>query len=132
MYSISDTGTQGRVPRTDTCIAVVEGTLPIALARPFVENYSSQGTKVNNNKISSCQININRDDLQETVSMMIKYVKAAFKDRINELGNEWLDDVTRRRSLDKVDAITQMVAYPDNILDNDYVNGISEDVSSNN
>ena len=63
--------------------------------------------------------------------MMIKYIKAAFKDRINELGNEWMDDVTRRRSLDKVDAITQMVAYPDNILDNDYVNGISEDVSLN-
>ena len=63
--------------------------------------------------------------------MMIKYIKAAFKDRINELGDEWMDDVTRRRSLDKVDAITQMVAYPDNILDNDYVNGISEDVSLN-
>ena len=61
--------------------------------------------------------------------MMIEYIKAAFKDRINELGDDWLDDVSRRRSLDKVDAITQMVAYPDDIHNNDYVNGISADVS---
>lgn len=61
--------------------------------------------------------------------MMIQYVKATFKDRINELGNDWLDDVSRKRSLDKVDAITQMVAYPDDILNNDYVNGLYADVS---
>ena len=61
--------------------------------------------------------------------MMIQYVKAAFKDRINELGNDWLDDTSRSRSLDKVDAVTQMVAYPDDILDNNYVNGLSADVS---
>lgn len=61
--------------------------------------------------------------------MMIQYIKAAFKDRINELGDDWLDDVSRMRSLDKVDALTQMVAYPDDILNNDYVNGISADVS---
>ena len=61
--------------------------------------------------------------------MMIQYIKEAFKERINELGNDWIDDVSRRRSLEKVDAVTQMVAYPDDILDNDYVNGISEDVS---
>lgn len=62
--------------------------------------------------------------------MMIQYIKAAFKERINELGNDWLDDVSRMRSLDKVDAITQMVAYPDDIFNNDYVNGIYADVSS--
>ena len=61
--------------------------------------------------------------------MMIQYIKAAFKDRINELGDDWLDDVSQMRSLDKVDALTQMVAYPDDILNNDYVNGISADVS---
>ena len=61
--------------------------------------------------------------------MMIDYVKMAFKDRINELGEDWLDDLSRQRSLEKVDAITQMVAYPDDLLDNNYVNGISNSVS---
>ena len=61
--------------------------------------------------------------------MMIDYVKEAFKDRINELGDDWLDDLSRQRSLEKVDALTQMVAYPDNLMDNDYVNGISNSVS---
>ena len=67
--------------------------------------------------------------MQETMSMMIKNIKDAFKDRLNELGNDWLDDESRRRSIEKVDAITQMVAYPDRIMDNNYVNGISESVS---
>ena len=67
--------------------------------------------------------------MQETMSMMINYVKDAFKDRLNELGGEWLDDESRRRSIEKVNAVTQMVAYPDRIMDNVYVNGISESVS---
>ena len=61
--------------------------------------------------------------------MMVDYVKAAFKDRINELGDDWLDDLSRQRSLEKVDALTQMVAYPDDLMDNNYVNGISNSVS---
>lgn len=61
--------------------------------------------------------------------MMIDYVKEAFKERINELGDDWLDNFSRQRSLEKVDAVAEMVAYPDDIMDNDYVNGISEAVS---
>ena len=63
------------------------------------------------------------------MSMMITDIKEIFKERLNELGNDWLDDTSRRRSIEKVDAITQMVAFPDRILDNNYVNGISETVS---
>ena len=61
--------------------------------------------------------------------MMISWVKEAFKNRIMELGEEWLDELSEQRSIAKVDAITEMVAYPDQIFDNDYVNGISETVS---
>ena len=46
IYESSNTGAQGSLPRTDTCIAFVQRTLPIALARPFIENYIPQGTKV--------------------------------------------------------------------------------------
>ena len=43
---VPNLGTQGALPRTDTCIAEVQQTLPIALARPFVESYVTKGTKV--------------------------------------------------------------------------------------
>ena len=64
--------------------------------------------------------------------MMTKYIMEAFKDRINELGNEWLDDVSRQRSLEKVDAIGEMIAYPDNIMDDDYLNGLYTSVRKSN
>ena len=61
--------------------------------------------------------------------MMLKYIKDAFKERINELGNDWLDDFSRQRSLEKLDAMSEMIAYPDNIMDDDYLNELYNSVS---
>ena len=58
---------------------------------------------------------------------MITEVKNAFKARLD--ANTWLDDTTRQRSKDKVDAITQMVAYPDQIDNATYLNELYEEVS---
>ena len=45
-YFYANVGVSGELPRTDTCISLVQSTLPIALARPFVEQYVPRGTKV--------------------------------------------------------------------------------------
>ena len=74
-------------------------------------------------------INILWHNSKETMSTMIRYIKETFKDRISELGEDWLDDLSLKRSLEKVDAITEMVGYPDRILENSYVNGLSASVS---
>jgi len=40
----------------------------------------------------------------------------------------WLDDITKELSRGKVDAITQMVAYPDQIFNDSYLEALYEEV----
>ena len=58
---------------------------------------------------------------------MIDAVKTAFKERLDK--NDWIDDTTRQASKDKVDAITKMVAYPDEISNTTYLNDLYAEVS---
>lgn len=58
---------------------------------------------------------------------MIDTVKTAFKERLDK--NDWIDDTTRQASKDKVDAITKMVAYPDEISNVTYLNDLYAEVS---
>ena len=51
---------------------------------------------------------------------MIHQVKKAFKQRLET--KKWLDPETIKLSKEKVDAISQMVAYPDEIHNDTYLN----------
>ena len=51
--------------------------------------------------------------------MMIEEVKEAFKSRLED--KDWLDNTTKERCAEKVDAITEMVAYPDQISNDTYL-----------
>ena len=64
--------------------------------------------------------------VQPNVSLMIDSVKSAFKERLDK--NSWIDDETRQASKDKVDAITKMVAYPDQISNETYLNELYAEV----
>ena len=57
---------------------------------------------------------------------MIAEVKDAFILRIEE--KKWLDDTTRKRCVEKVDAITEMVAYPDQIDNDTYLDALYAEV----
>jgi predicted metalloendopeptidase len=50
------------------------------------------------------------------VSLMIKYLRDSFKVLVQE--SDWLDDITKNKSLEKLDAIIENNVYPDWILDN--------------
>ena len=65
--------------------------------------------------------------LQSNVSEMIDTVKVAFNERLDK--NEWLDSTTRNVSKEKVDAITKMVAFPDQLFNDTYLNDLYADVS---
>ena len=65
--------------------------------------------------------------LQDNVTVMIEEVKEAFKSRLAD--KEWLDDTTRERCAEKVDAITAMVAYPDQIDNDTFLNELYAVVS---
>jgi predicted metalloendopeptidase len=47
---------------------------------------------------------------------MIKYLKDSFRVLVGE--SDWLDDRTKNKSLEKLDAIIENDVYPDWILDN--------------
>ena len=61
--------------------------------------------------------------------MMIDYVLQGFRERVNQMN--WLSDLSKQRSIEKVEAITSQSAYPAQIFDNDYVNGLYSRVSIN-
>jgi predicted metalloendopeptidase len=47
---------------------------------------------------------------------MIKYLRDSFKVSVQE--SDWLDDITKSKSLEKLDAMIENDVYPDWILDN--------------
>ena len=59
--------------------------------------------------------------------MLADYLVQAFRERVSEM--DWLSDLSKQRTIDKVDNILSMVAYPTEIMDNDYVNGLYVTVS---
>lgn len=93
----------GEIDRNQTCLAIVQQAMPIALARPYTEYVLPSGTK-------------------EVVTDMIPEVKKAFKERVND--STWLEDPTKVKCDEKVEAITQRVAYPELIFHDSYVNGL--------
>jgi endothelin-converting enzyme len=100
----------GERDRNETCLAIVQRAMPIALARPYTEFVLPGGTK-------------------EAVSDMISKVKQAFKERVND--SDWLEDSTKVKCDKKVDAITQKVAYPQLIYHDSYVNRLYNNYSVN-
>ena len=58
---------------------------------------------------------------------MIDAVKAAFIERLDK--NSWLDDATKEASKEKVRAITKMIAFPDQLYNDTYLNDLYSDVS---
>ncbi len=46
---------------------------------------------------------------------MIEGIKLAFTERLREI--PWMDEETKLQALDKANAITDMIGYPDYILD---------------
>lgn len=85
------------------CMSFVQYTLPIAMARPYVEQFVPKGTK-------------------EGVSMMIDYILQGFRERVNQMS--WLSALSKQSSLEKLAAITSQSGYPPQIFNNDYVNGL--------
>ena len=61
--------------------------------------------------------------------MMLDYLLQGFRERVNE--TNWLSTLSKQRSIEKVNEITTQIAYPTQIFNDDYVNGIYSRVSKN-
>lgn len=51
--------------------------------------------------------------------MILHELETALRERINN--RDWLDEDTRQRALSKLDSIEELVAYPEAILDNTFL-----------
>lgn len=60
--------------------------------------------------------------MQGNVSMMVGYLKGAFRERIDE--NTWLDVPTKQKCKEKVDAVTKFISYPDQLFNDTYLNSL--------
>lgn len=59
---------------------------------------------------------------------MALFLMNAFKDQLNDLG--WLDDQSREASIDKVDAMVKLIAYPKQTFSDSYLNRLYANVST--
>jgi len=89
--------------RSQACVAAVEQIMPLALARVFYEYILPVGSRGN-------------------ISEMVVELRQAMRERVGS--REWLDEETRKRATEKVDAITDMIAYPDQILNDTYLDWV--------
>ena len=101
----------GSHSRNETCLAMVQSAMAIALARPYTEYVLPGGMK-------------------ENVDDMISAVKTAFKQRVNS--STWLDPFTKEKCNEKVDDISQRVAYPSLIYHDSYLNTLYENYTYEN
>lgn len=58
--------------------------------------------------------------MQERVQTDVEYVLRSFRARVQR--KEWLSDLSRQRSLEKLDNLLENVAYPDQLLNDTYLN----------
>ena len=59
--------------------------------------------------------------------MMIDYLQQSFRERVNQM--DWLSDLSRQKSIEKINELTEQAAFPMEIFDNNYVNGLYSRVS---
>jgi hypothetical protein len=119
-----------------SCMKYVQRILPIALARPYVVNFIPEKTKVgkiipiNSILLLALPLFLNHSSsllLQEKVEMMVEYLRKGFKERVNQM--DWLSDLSKQSSIEKVNTITAHSAYPEEINNSDYVSGFYSEVS---
>ncbi|GFN91707.1 endothelin-converting enzyme 1-like [Plakobranchus ocellatus] len=89
-------GTKGNEETWHICITETDLVLGFAVGALFVKETFVGGSKAK-------------------AKEMIENVRTAFTDNLPNL--DWMDDATRAAALDKANAVTDMIGYPDYILD---------------
>ncbi|XP_076026595.1 phosphate-regulating neutral endopeptidase PHEX [Genypterus blacodes] len=101
-YAQVTTGTTSLTPRWDKCVNYVENTLVYATGRLFVNTHF-------------------HEDKKHMMEELIEGVRWAFMD-ILERENDWMDDQTKKRAVEKAHAVLAKVGYPEFILNDTYLN----------
>ncbi|XP_068224431.1 neprilysin-1-like [Palaemon carinicauda] len=91
-YEMIVTGISAQKPRSETCAISANDYMGMALGTKYVDAYFSQQAK---------------DEANE----MVEDLRSSFKDLLAI--NEWMDEDTKPKAIEKADAISKFIAYPD-------------------
>lgn len=101
-YARVTTGTTSLTPRWDKCVNYVENSLVYATGRLFVNTHF-------------------QEDKKHMMEELIAGVRWAFIDML-EKENDWMDQPTKKRAVEKAHAVLAKVGYPEFILNDTYLN----------
>ncbi|XP_053715599.1 phosphate-regulating neutral endopeptidase PHEX isoform X2 [Synchiropus splendidus] len=96
------TGTTSLTPRWDKCVNYVENSLMYATGRLFVDTHF-------------------QEDKKHMMEELIQGVRWAFIDML-EKENEWMDEPTKKKAVEKAHAVLPKVGYPEFILNDTFLN----------
>lgn len=97
-FSSEVTGMDVELPRWMTCLTYANSKMSLAVGSLYVRRYFDQTKKLRMVKIVQ--------DLHRTFERMLKEV-------------DWMDETTKAAALDKLRHMTPLIAYPDELLDDD-------------
>ncbi|XP_012675655.2 phosphate-regulating neutral endopeptidase PHEX [Clupea harengus] len=95
-------GTTSLTPRWDKCVNYVENTLIYATGRLFVDKHF-------------------QEDKKHMMEELIDGIRWAFIDML-EKENDWMDETTKKKAVEKAHAVLPKVGYPEFILNDTYIN----------
>uniref|UniRef100_A0A3Q1B2F8 Phosphate regulating endopeptidase homolog, X-linked n=1 Tax=Amphiprion ocellaris TaxID=80972 RepID=A0A3Q1B2F8_AMPOC len=101
-YARVTTGTTSLTPRWDKCVNYVENSLVYATGRLFVNTHF-------------------QEDKKHMMEELIEGIRWAFIDML-EKENDWMDQTTKKRAVEKAHAVLAKVGYPEFILNDTYLN----------
>lgn len=100
-------GKQEDIPRWKKCVQSVTSTFPISVGALYVRKYF-------------------REEYKHAVLDMVNNIKDVFLNILKKV--DWMDDVTRKAALDKVDAMVTHIGYPNELMNDskitDYYKGL--------
>ncbi|XP_037550251.1 phosphate-regulating neutral endopeptidase PHEX [Nematolebias whitei] len=100
-YARITTGTTSLTPRWDKCVNYVENSLAYATGRLFVNTHF-------------------QEDKKHMMEELIDGVRWAFTDMLKK-ENDWMDQETKKRAIEKAHAVLAKVGYPEFILNDTYL-----------
>ncbi|GLD69167.1 phosphate-regulating neutral endopeptidase [Lates japonicus] len=100
-YARVTTGTTSLTPRWDKCVNYVENSLVYATGRLFVNTHF-------------------QEDKKHMMEELIEGIRWAFIDML-EKENDWMDQPTKIRAIEKAHAVLAKVGYPEFILNDTYL-----------
>uniref|UniRef100_A0A2S2NML0 Neprilysin-1 n=1 Tax=Schizaphis graminum TaxID=13262 RepID=A0A2S2NML0_SCHGA len=109
-YHATLQGSSGSVPRWKECLKEVQKCFQLAIDSMYVRRVFDKNAKNSVQEI----VNSIREELYKLLS-----------------SNDWMDDQTKKNALNKAKLITEHIAYPDELLDDNKLNAYYENLEIN-